>query len=135
MRNYKRKFQPSPRESLPQALLTVFTICAETDAEAERRAASIDLRRLNMDYGINSPVPNLQEAARREYNEAEKTRIAYNRRRLVLGAPATVKARLVALCEQFEADELMVITITGDYRTRLKSYELIAGAFALRPPQ
>jgi len=76
-------------------------------------------------------VPNVQEAASREYNETEKARIAYNRRRVVLGAPATVKARLLALRDQFEADELMVITITGDYRTRLESYELIAGAFDL----
>ena len=60
---------------------------------------------------------------------AEKARIAHNRRRLVLGAPHTVKARLMALTEQFEADELMVITITGDYRTRLESYQLLAGIF------
>lgn len=134
MRDYKRKFQPSPRENRPQALLTVFTICAATDAEAERRAGSIDLRRLNMDYGINSTVPNAQEAASREYNEAEKARIAFNRRRLVLGAPATCKARLLALAEQFEADELMVITITGDYRTRLESYQRLAEAFDLNQP-
>ena len=57
MRDYKRKYQPSPREPEPHALLTVFVICAATDAEAERRAMCVDLRRLNMDYGINSPVP------------------------------------------------------------------------------
>jgi len=33
--------------------------------------------------------------------------------------------------EQFRADELMAITITGDYDSRLKSYELLAGAFRL----
>lgn len=134
MRDYKGKFQPSQRESEPRSLLTVFAICAETDAEAGRRAASIDLRRLNMERGINLPVPNQQEAASRSYTEAEKARIAYNRRRVVLGAPDTVKARLIELREHFEADELMVITITGDYRTRLESYELIAGAFGLCQP-
>jgi luciferase family oxidoreductase group 1 len=134
MRDYKRKFQPSRRESKPRSLLTVFAICAETDAEAGRRAASIDLRRLNTDYGINLPVPNQQEAASRSYTEAEKARIAHNRRRVVLGAPDTVKARLIELREQSEADELMVITITGDYRTRLESYELIAGACGLCQP-
>jgi luciferase family oxidoreductase group 1 len=134
MRDYKRKFQPSQRESRPQALLTVFAICAETDAEAERRAASIDLRRLNTDYGVNAPVPNQQEAESRAYTEVERARIAYHRRRVVLGAPDTVKARLLALREQFEADELMVITITGDYRTRLESYRLLAQAFDLSQP-
>ena len=134
MRDYKHKFQPSQRAKKPQALLTVFAICAATDAEAKRRAASIDLRRLNMDYGRNQPVPNQREAESREYNETEKARIAHNRRRLVLGAPETVKSSLLALREQFEADELMVITITGDYRTRLESYELLAGAFGLCQP-
>ena len=134
MRDYKQKFQPSQRANKPQALLTVFAICAATDAEAERRAASIDLRRLNMDYGRNQPVPNQREAESRDYNDTEKARIAHNRRRLVLGAPETVKSSLLALREQFEADELMVITITGDYRTRLESYELIAAAFELCQP-
>jgi luciferase family oxidoreductase group 1 len=133
MRDYKRKFQPSAREAKPQAMLTVFAICAESDAEAERRAASIDLRRLNMDYGLNQPVPTQAEAEARQYNEAERQRIAWNRRRLVFGAPATVKARLLELQAQFEADELMIITITGAYDTRLESYRLLAQAFELSP--
>ena len=131
MREYRRNFQPSPREGKPRSLLAVFVICAATDAEAERRAASIDLRRLNTDYGLNLPVPNEEEAASRSYTAVEKAHIARSRRRLVLGAPHTVKARLMSLAEQFEADELMVITITGDYRTRLESYQLLAGAFEL----
>ena len=133
MRDYKRNFQPSAREAKPQALLTVFAICAESDAEAERRAASIDLWRLNMDYGLNQPVPTQAEAEARQYNEAERQRIAYNRRRLVFGAPDTVKARLLELQAQFEADELMIITITGSYETRLESYRLLARAFELEP--
>jgi luciferase family oxidoreductase group 1 len=131
MRDYKRKFQPSARESESRALLTVFVICAQTDAEAERRAMSVDLRRLNMDYGINTPVPSQTEAATRGYTEVERSRIAYHRRRVVLGAPATVKTKLLALQAQYEADELMVITITGDYQTRFESYQLLAGAFDL----
>lgn len=134
MRNYKRRFEPSARESEPHALLTVFVICAETDTEAQRLAASVDLRRLNMDYGINSVVPNQHEAETRSYSSQERARIAYHRRRVVLGAPATVKARLLDLQVQFEADELMVITITGDYRTRFESYRLLAAAFDLRQP-
>lgn len=133
MRDYKRSFQSSAREPKPQAMLTVFAICADTDAEAERRAGSIDLRRLNMDYGLNQPVPTQAEAASRQYTAAERERIAYNRRRLVFGAPDTVKARLLELQAQFDADELMVITITGDYATRLESYRLLAQAFDLTP--
>ena len=36
----------------------------------------------------------------------------------------------MALSEKFAADELMVITITGDYESRRTSYRLVAEAFA-----
>jgi luciferase family oxidoreductase group 1 len=131
MREYKRRYRPSAREPAAHALLTVFVICAETDMEAERLAASIDLRRLNMENGVNAPVPTYEEAARYPYTDADRQRIARQRRRLVLGAPETVRARLEELKSAYQADELMVITITGDYASRMRSYELIAKACGL----
>lgn len=130
-REYKRRYQPSQREPQPHALLCAFVICARTAAEAERLAGSIDLRRLNMDYGVNAPVPNHEEAARYPYTEADRRRITHHRRRVLLGTPETVRDRLLEMQETFQADELMAITITGDYDSRLKSYELLAGAFGL----
>ena len=134
MRDFKRRYQPSQREPAPASLLCVSAICAGSEAEAERLAASIDLRRLNMDHGVNAPVPNYDEARAYPYTEADRRRIAHNRRRLILGTPDTVRDRLLALAAEFEADELMVVTITGDYDSRLKSYELLAGAFGLGRP-
>ena len=131
MRGYKEHYQPSPREPLPQSLLCVFVICAATPDEAERLAASVDLRRLNMDYGINAPVPSADEARAYPYTEADRKRIAHHRRRVVLGTPDTVRARLLDMQDTFQADELMIITITGDYGSRLRSYELLARAFGL----
>jgi len=49
----------------------------------------------------------------------------------VIGTPENVGARLLELQEQFQADEVMVITITGDYASRLRSYELLAQACGL----
>ncbi|MDP2238954.1 MAG: LLM class flavin-dependent oxidoreductase [Burkholderiales bacterium] len=131
MRDYRERYQPSGREPKPQALLCVFVICAKTSEEAGRLAMSIDLRRLNMDYGVNAAVPSNEEAANYPYTEADRRRIAAKRRRLVLGTPDTVRARLLELSEEYAADELMVITITGDYDSRLRSYELLADACGL----
>ena len=130
-RDYKARYEPSPREPAPHALLCVFVICADTRAEAERLSASINLRRLNMDYGVNAPVPNHEEAARYPYTEADRKRLAHHGRRIVLGTPDEVRDRLLGLREAFSADELMAITITGDYDTRMKSYELLADVFGL----
>lgn len=134
MREYKRRYQPSQREPDAHSLLCVAAICADSDAEAERLAASLDLRRLNMDYGVNAPVPSYEEASAYSYTEADRRRIAHNRRRLVLGGPDTVRDRLLDLARESEADELMVVTITGDYDERLKSYERLARAFDLGQP-
>ena len=134
MRDFKSRYQPSVREPRPQALVCVFVICAESQAQAERLAQSVDLRRLNMDYGVNAPVPTLEEAERYPYTDADRQRVAHHRRRVVLGTPAVVRQRLLEIQAEFQADELMVITITGDYDTRLRSYELVAGAFGLCHP-
>ena len=134
MLDYRARFEPSPREAAPQSLLCVFAICADTDARAERLAQSIDLRRLNTDRGVNAPVPTLEEAERYAYTEADRRRMAHQRRRLVLGTPETVRTKLLALQAAAQADELMVITITGDYDTRLESYTLLASAFNLCQP-
>ena len=134
MQEYRRRYQPSRREPEPRTLLCVFVICAETASEAERLTASISLRRLNMDYGVNAPVPNHDEAACYPYTEADLRRIAYHRRRVVAGTPESVRERLLELAAGYGADELMAITITGDYGSRLRSYELLAGAFELCQP-
>jgi luciferase family oxidoreductase group 1 len=131
MRDYKRRYQPSAREPVPHALLCVFAVCAETREEAERLAASAHLRRLNTDYGINSPVPTVEEAANRVFTDAERRRLEHHRRRVVAGTPDDVKTRLLQLAGAYDADELMVITVIGDYDARVRSYELISDAFGL----
>jgi luciferase family oxidoreductase group 1 len=131
MRDYKGRYQASAREPEPQSLLCAFVICAETRAAADQMAASIDLRRLNMDYGVNAPVPTEEEARDYPYTEADRRRIAHHRRRLVLGTPAEVRDRLLEMQEAFQADELMAITITGNYDNRVRSYELLAAAVGL----
>ena len=131
MRAYKEAFKPSVRERSPRALVCVFVICAETAAEAEGLAAPIDLRRLHMAVGIDAPVPSYDEAAAHRYTDRELAYVRSQRPRLVVGDPDGVRKRLLALAEQYAADELMILTITGDYASRRRSYELVAEAFGL----
>jgi luciferase family oxidoreductase group 1 len=131
MRAYRERFQPSGREAQPHTLLCCFVICAPTDEEAERRAKVVDLRRLEMAYNLDTPVPTLEQALARSYTERELEYVRQQRARLVHGSPVRCKERLLALAAQYSADELMVITITGSYETRLESYELLAEAFAI----
>jgi len=130
-RAYRDRFQPSARERAPAAIVCAFVICAEDDAQAERLAASIDLRRLHMALNLDTPVPTLAEAQAHVYSDEERRYVRAQRERAVIGGPQTCRRELAALAERYGADELMALTITGDYATRLRSYELLAGAFEL----
>ena len=129
-RAYREGFRPA-RESQPYSMVAVFVICAPSHEEAERLAVSIDLRRLRMAHGQDDPIATVEQALAVQYSEADRALIQRERARAVIGTPETVRARLLELQEQFQADEVMVITITGDYASRLRSYELLAQTFAL----
>ncbi len=131
MRGYRDDFRPVYRDEQPYCMVAVFAICAPTQSEAERLAASIDLRRLQMARGEDEPIATIEDALARSYSDAERAIIQKERARAVIGTPDDGQARLLELKEQFQADEVMVITITGDYASRLRSYELLAAAFEL----
>ena len=125
---YRSRFKPG-REAKPRVLVCTFAICAETDAEAERLAAPIDLRRLHMALNIDSPIPTDEEAAQHRYSEEERAYILAQRARAVLGSPQTCRREIEAMAARYGADEMMVLTITGSYKTRRRSYELLMDAF------
>jgi alkanesulfonate monooxygenase SsuD/methylene tetrahydromethanopterin reductase-like flavin-dependent oxidoreductase (luciferase family) len=52
-------------------------------------------------------------------------------RAAVLGTPAQVKEQLLEVAERFDADELVIVTITYDFAARCRSYELLAEAWGL----
>ena len=114
-------------------ILCVAAIAAETPEEAEELAATIDLWRLRIRRGVDLPVPSRDEALAYPYTEYDREEIAYNRQRLALGAPRAVRDRIETLARAHEADEAMILTITPDYASRTRSYELLAEAFALTP--
>ena len=128
-RAYRKAFKGNGRRSKPEVIVCTFAICAETDAEAERLAAPIDLRRLHMALNIDSPVPTDEDAARHAYSEHERQYVMGQRARAVIGSQKKVRLEIEQMAQRYEADEVMVLTITGDYATRRRSYELLRDAF------
>src|SRR6478752_4778602 len=129
--NYRAHFKPSGWRTTPHGILAVAAIAAETDAEAERLASSMDLNRLRRDRGQYLPLPSVEEALAYPYTDSERASIARNRSRLFVGSPATVMAKLQPMIAASGADELMIITAVYDHDARKKSYSLLADAFGL----
>jgi alkanesulfonate monooxygenase SsuD/methylene tetrahydromethanopterin reductase-like flavin-dependent oxidoreductase (luciferase family) len=73
----------------------------------------------------------VEEAEAYPYNAQELAIAEHASRRSVVGTPEQVRERLLALVAQYQADELVIVTITHDFKARLRSYELLADAFDL----
>lgn len=134
MRFYRENFRPSAWRSSPHAILAVAAICAETDAEADRLAATLDLNAVRRARGEFLPLVDPEEALAHPYTPLERERIRHGRARLFVGSPATVRGRLMQMVEATAADELMITTMIYDHGARRRSYELLAEAFGLAPP-
>jgi len=130
MRLYRDNFKPSPAHAEPYAILGTHVVCADSDAEAERLASTVDLNTVRRAKGEYLPLASPEEAAAYDYSPVDRARIAQGRARLSVGAPATVKARLMPLLEVTKADELMVTTMIHDHRARMRSYELLKQTFS-----
>ncbi|MHB8576404.1 MAG: LLM class flavin-dependent oxidoreductase [Dehalococcoidia bacterium] len=129
--DYRRRFKPSPISDQPRTAIGVSVTCADTEAEAERLCWSRWGSRVMARQGGRSGVPTPEEALAYPYLPSDRAYLEYMRERSVFGTPAQVKARLLALGEEYGVDEFVVVTITYDFAARLHSYELLAQAFAL----
>ena len=135
--HYRERYVPSADHPEPRVIAGVSAICAETAEEAELLATSVTMamRMLRRGRPIPVPPPDVarrfldEERARRSQGTTVPTR--RGPRRMVVGAPETVRAGLEGVAADYGADELVVVTITHDHGARRRSYELIAEAFAL----
>jgi luciferase family oxidoreductase group 1 len=130
---YRRAFRPNPHRAItqPTVMAAVWSICAETTAEAERLASSSRMLFRLLHRGQLIAVPSPDDAIR--FLEADQAGSASRSRRVVLGTPASVRAQLEAIAEEYGAGEIMVLNILYDHEARRRSYALLAEAFALAP--
>ena len=129
---YRARFQPAPGRPQPYCAIALAAIVAPTDEEAEELTWPLRLWRARVTKGISSEVPSLEEARAHPWTPRERDE-AVRSRRIIFGAPETARDRIREVAERYGADEAIVVTITPDYASRKRSYELLAEAFALAP--
>ncbi len=128
---YRRHFQPSPFLAEPRVMVAVSATCADTTAEAERLSWSRWYWRVG--GGALGGIPSPEEALAAHYTPAEQEYLDFARSISMFGDPAAVRAKLLAVADQFGAGEVMVVTITYAFAARVHSYELLAKEFGLAP--
>jgi alkanesulfonate monooxygenase SsuD/methylene tetrahydromethanopterin reductase-like flavin-dependent oxidoreductase (luciferase family) len=110
----------------------VAALAADTEEEARRLSACRNLWVVRLLSGRPIAFPSPEEALATPLDDRELALLKTVEARSVVGTPDQVKARLTSLAERHGAEELVVVTITYDYASRLRSYELLAQAFDLK---
>lgn len=127
---YREAFTPSADFPAPHVILGVAVVCADSAERADYLASSMDLSWVRLQKGEFEPLPTPEIARAYHYTPAEQA-VVRNRRALqVVGAPDQVASALRQIAADSGADELMVTTMVHDPDARIRSYELLAEAFA-----
>jgi luciferase family oxidoreductase group 1 len=132
---YRKRFKPSAWCQTPRLSMGVAALAAETEEEARRLSASRNLWVVRLLTGRPIAFPPPEEALGYPFTEQEKALLENIEARSTVGTPEFVRKKLTAIAERHGAEELVVVTITYDAASRLKSYELLAQEFGLKPQE
>ena len=103
----------------------VGVVCAETRNEADRLAASWKMAITIAGRGEFGPLPDPDRAQAFLRSEPAQGD-GFAGRRVVVGPRGSVRARLQEIAADYQADEVVVLTMTHDHAARRRSYELLA---------
>jgi luciferase family oxidoreductase group 1 len=126
---YRSTFKPGLLER-PQATVCVSALAADTEAQAWQLFKSRERARVDRARGVFGPLLP-PEQAERAYSDSERAEAQHLRQRAIVGDAQQVRTRLLALAEELQVDELVVVTWTWDPAAQRRSYELLAEAFEL----
>ncbi|MEO0981350.1 MAG: MsnO8 family LLM class oxidoreductase [Pseudomonadota bacterium] len=127
---YRAAFEPSPFASEPYAAVGLTALAADTEAEADRLAATLYAWSATRAGGAFAPFQSADTAAA-ALARLDPAALAPIRDRALIGTAETIAARLSAAAEKAGADEFFILTVAETPEARIRSYELLAKRFAL----
>ena len=122
---YRERFEPSEQLSEPYVMLGFNAIVADTDAEAELLASSVQQSFVALRTGqpIKLPPPKAGYADQLPLESRAILRSVLSAS--AIGSPETASRQLSEFVERTKPDELMVTAQVYDHAARLRSYELL----------
>ena len=128
---YRTLYKPSERLPEAQATICVWALAAKTEEAALHHALSRERWRVDRQRGALGPLQAPDAIAERGFTPEELPTVESMRLKAFVGTAAQVAAKLRALAEQLQLDELVVNTWAHDPEVRRESYALLAKEFAL----
>jgi luciferase family oxidoreductase group 1 len=123
---YRATFRPSAQLDKPYVMLGFNVFAADSDAEAQLRATSMQQAFVNLRSGhptkLKPPVHGYYDLL----GPAERNMLDSVLSCSAIGSPETVERQLKAFIERTGADELMITSQIFEHHARLRSYEITA---------
>ena len=132
VQSYRETFQPVRDLQAPYTAVGVWVLCAPTDEEAQFLATSTQMSFTMLRRGQLIAVPSPEKAAAWLQGEGRVAGGSRAGRRTIIGTPETVRAGIEEVASEYQADEVIAVTITHDHEARKRSYELLADAMGLQ---
>jgi luciferase family oxidoreductase group 1 len=128
---YRSRFRPSVWLDHPYALISVGVLAADTAEEAHRQIQPNGLVMALLRTAQPGLFPSPEFAATFRYSPIQREIADSWNANTIAGTGEQVSDRIRALTKATRADEIMLTTYAHKGETRLRSYDLIADAFAL----
>jgi luciferase family oxidoreductase group 1 len=123
---YRQRFKPSAQLQRPLLMLGIHACVADTDDAARELFSSTEQAFIQLRRGAPVRLPPARAGFRESLSAAELALLEHTLSCAVVGAPDTVRRRLVDLLARTGADELIATSMIYDHAARLRSYELLA---------
>jgi luciferase family oxidoreductase group 1 len=128
IKNYKQHFNSSRALTSPKTLLAVTAICAETEERARELALSSLIWKIRSEKGNGFYIPSFEEAKNEKLSTEEQQLKKKMEQKMLIGTPKQIKQKLIYLQNEYETDEMMIITTTYSFEDKITSYRLLAEA-------
>ncbi|KXX61919.1 LLM class flavin-dependent oxidoreductase [Rhodococcus sp. LB1] len=122
---YRANFRPSENLDKPHAVVGVNVIAADTDRSAQHIFTTLQRKFLTLIRGELQNLPPVDDIDQL-WSPQEASAVGAMLRASCVGSPATVRDGLNELVKHTQADELIVLTETWEFKDRIRSYELLA---------
>jgi luciferase family oxidoreductase group 1 len=123
---YRREFTPSDRLAKPHAMAAINVFAADSDAEAQRLATSMQQSFARLSTGkpgkLPPPVDDIHAVLTAQQIAGAQSRLVYS----AVGGPDTIERRIRDFIALTQVDELMVTGMMHDNAARIRSLEIVA---------
>ena len=127
---YRQTFRPSQQCAKPHMMVCLNVTAADTDAEARHLFTSVEQAFINLRTGMPGKLPRPIDDPDHTWEPREQMVLQSALSHAIVGSRDTVRRGLESFIGHYQPDEIVVTAMIHDHEARLRSFAIVAEAFA-----